>query len=77
MRALVPVPDRLPYRIDFEVRDGDPKEQILKVAREIRADLIVMGARILANPAAVWGSTIAGVLRQGRYPVLAVRHLAE
>ena len=36
-----------------------------------------MGARILTNPAAVWGSTIAGVLRDGRYPVLAVRHLGE
>ncbi|MBI2819100.1 MAG: universal stress protein [Acidobacteria bacterium] len=77
MRALIPFPNRLPYQIDFEVRDGDPKEQILRVARENRADLIIMGARILANPAAVWGSTIAGVLRHGRYPVLAVRHLGE
>jgi nucleotide-binding universal stress UspA family protein len=77
MRALIPFPERLPYQIDFEVRDGDPKEQILRVAREKRADLIVMGARVSANPAAVWGSTIAGVLRHGRYPVLAVRHLGE
>ncbi|MBI3934678.1 MAG: universal stress protein [Acidobacteria bacterium] len=77
MRTFVPVPDRLPYPIEFEVRDGDPKEQILHVAKEKRADLIVMGARVLANPAAVWGSTIAGVLRDGRYPVLAVRHLGE
>jgi len=77
MRALIPFPDRLPYPIDFEVRDGDPKEQILRVAKENRADLIIMGARILTNPAAVWGSTIAGVLRHGRYPVLAVRHLGE
>ena len=77
MRALFPSPNRLPYQIDFEVRDGDPKEQILRVAKECRADLIIMGARILSNPAAVWGSTIAGVLRDGRYPVLAVRHLGE
>lgn len=77
MRALIPLPDRLPYRMDFEVRDGAPREQILRVARENRADLIVMGARLSANPATVWGSTIAGVLRRGRYPVLAVRHLGE
>jgi nucleotide-binding universal stress UspA family protein len=77
MRALVPFPERLPCRIEFEVRDGNPQEQILKVAKEARADLIVMGARVLANPAAVWGSTIAGVLRRGRNPVLAVRHLGE
>jgi nucleotide-binding universal stress UspA family protein len=77
MRALVPFPERLPYRIDFEVRDGEPREQILKVAKERRADLIVMGARILANPAAVWGSTIGGVLRRGSYPVLAIRHFGE
>ncbi|HLA39928.1 MAG TPA: universal stress protein, partial [Candidatus Glassbacteria bacterium] len=77
MRALIPFPNRLPYKIDFEVRDGDPKEQILLVAKEARADLIILGARLSANPAAVWGSTIAGVLRHGRYPVLAVRHLGE
>lgn len=77
MRALIPFPERLPCQVEFEVRDGDPQEQILRVAKEKRADLIIMGARILENPAAVWGSTIAGVLRDGRYPVLAVRHLGE
>jgi len=77
LRALIPAPDRLPCQMDFEVRDGEPREQILRVAKEKRADLIIIGARILANPAAVWGSTIAGVLRHGRYPVLAVRHLGE
>ncbi|HWP84024.1 MAG TPA: universal stress protein, partial [Terriglobia bacterium] len=53
MRALVPAPDRLPCRMEFEVRDGDPTRQILQVAREKRADLIVLGARVLTNPAAV------------------------
>jgi nucleotide-binding universal stress UspA family protein len=77
MRELVPTAASLPYEIEFEVRDGDPREQILRVAKEKRADLIIMGARISANPAAVWGSTIAGVLRHGRYPVLAIRHLGE
>ena len=54
-----------------------PKEQILKFAREKRADLIIMGARVLKGAGVPWGSTIAGVIRDGRFPVLAVRHLAE
>jgi nucleotide-binding universal stress UspA family protein len=77
MRELVPFPDRLPCRIDFEVRDGDPKQQILHVAKEKKADLIVMGARMWGGPGSTWGSTIAGLLRDGRYPVLAIRHLGE
>jgi len=80
-RALAPVHPAAPIArmVNRVVLDlwGDPKEQILRVAKECRADLIIMGARILSNPAAVWGSTIAGVLRDGRYPVLAVRHLGE
>jgi nucleotide-binding universal stress UspA family protein len=77
MRALIPSPERFPCPVSYEVRDGDPKEQILKFAKEQRADLIVMGARILKGPGVTWGSTIAGVIRDGRFPVLAVRHLGE
>jgi nucleotide-binding universal stress UspA family protein len=77
MRELVSFPERLPCRVEFEVRDGDPTDQILRVAKEKKASLIVMGARVLSNPAAMWGSTITGVLRNGRYPVLAIRHLGE
>jgi nucleotide-binding universal stress UspA family protein len=77
MSSLAPSPERFPYRIEHEVRDGDATEQILQVARERRADLIIMGARVLAVPGLAWGSTIAGVVRDGRFPVLAVRHLAE
>jgi nucleotide-binding universal stress UspA family protein len=77
MRALVPSPELFPCPVSYEVHDGDPKEQILKFAKENRADLIVMGARILEGPGLAWGSTIAGVIRDGRFPVLAVRHLGE
>jgi nucleotide-binding universal stress UspA family protein len=77
MRALVPFPNRLPCQMEFEVRDGEPKAQILRVAKERKADLILMGARMWAGPGSTLGSTIAGVIRDGRFPVLAIRHLAE
>ncbi len=77
MRALLPAPERLACPVSYEVRDGDPKEQILKFAKEKRADLIIMGARVLKGAGLTWGSTIAGVIRDGRFPVLAVRHLGK
>ena len=75
MRELLPSPGGFPCRVEYEVRDGDPQAQILRFAKEKRADLIVMGARILEGAVGVWGSIIAGVVRDGRFPVLAVRHL--
>ena len=77
MRALVPFPERLPCQIEFEVRDGVPTEQITRVAKEKKADLILMGARMWAGPGTAWGSTIAGIVRDGRYPVLAIRHMGD
>jgi len=77
MRALVPSPERFPCPVSYELRDGEPKEQILKFAKESRTDLIIMGARISKGAGLTWGSTIAGVIRDGRFPVLAVRHLGE
>lgn len=63
--------------ISYEVRHGNGKEEILQVAGEKRADVIVMGSKGLGMTAAAWGSTISGVVRDGRFPVLAVRHLHE
>ena len=77
MRALIPFPDQLPCRVEFEIRDGEPTDQILSVAKEKKADLIVVGARTWAGPGSTWGSTIAGLLRDGRYPVLTIRHSGE
>ena len=77
MRDLVPFPERLPCQVEFEVRDGEPNDQILSVAKEKKADLIVVGARTWSGPGSTWGSTVAGLLRDGRYPVLTIRHLGE
>ena len=79
LRILVPDPSHTHCEIEYEVRDGDPGEQILDCAAEKKADLIVMGARGLGKSAlpspVCWGSTLSGVIRDGRYPVLAIRHL--
>ncbi|MBI4442339.1 MAG: universal stress protein [Acidobacteria bacterium] len=62
--------------VSYEIRAGHPKEQILKMAEEKHADLIVMGARGLGRSAGPWGSTISNVVRDGRFPVLGVCELA-
>ena len=62
--------------VSYEVRHGNAKEQILKIAAEKNPDLIVMGAHGLGRSAVAWGSTISEVVRDGRFPVLGVRELA-
>jgi len=61
--------------VAYEVRHGNPKEEIPKVAEEKKADLIVMGARGVGRSTIAWGSNSSGVVRDGRLPVLVVRHL--
>lgn len=58
--------------IESEVRLGVATEEILRFAEEQDADLIVLGSRGLGMAANQRGSTISGVLRDGRFPVLAV-----
>jgi universal stress protein A len=71
---VVPEAARKRCEVSYEVRHGHPKEEILSVAEEKNADLIVMGARGLGRSGLAWGSTISGVVRDGRFPVLAIRH---
>jgi nucleotide-binding universal stress UspA family protein len=59
--------------IVFDARHGDPKEEILRVADETSADLIVTGARGTSGSSAPWGSVSSAVVRDGRFPVLVVR----
>ena len=60
-------------KIIFDARHGDPKEEILRVADETSADLIVTGARGTSESAVPWGSVSSAVVRDGRFPVLVVR----
>ena len=61
--------------VSYEIWHGNAKDKILEVAEKKNADLIVMGAKGLGKSEIVWGSTISGVVRDGRFPVLALRHL--
>lgn len=70
------VPDR-PVDIEYQIREGAPAEELLRAAREIGADLIVLGThgrtglrRLLT------GSVAESVLRHAPCPVLAL-HTGE
>lgn len=75
IQRQVPTAAKKKCEISYEVRHGGAQEQILQFAEEQEANLIVMGSRGLGKSRAVWGSTISGVVRDGRFPVLAVPHL--
>ena len=55
------------------VREGDPAKTIAAVAREVRADLIVLGAQRKRALAALTGTTAERVASSTRSPVLIVR----
>jgi nucleotide-binding universal stress UspA family protein len=77
IQAVIPEAARERCELHYEVRQGKPREEILKYAAEVNPDLIVMGSRGNGKSSVVWGSTISGVMRDGRYPVLAIRHLYD
>ena len=71
----------LARRLRYAVAVGKPALEIIKTARRVRADLIVMGTRGLSGVSRLLiGSTAEQVLRKSAIPVLAVRgrrsHLA-
>jgi nucleotide-binding universal stress UspA family protein len=45
LRELVATEADLHCKLDFEVAVGEPVEQILRIAKETKADLIIMGAK--------------------------------
>jgi nucleotide-binding universal stress UspA family protein len=73
--GLVPEQVKSRCEVIYEIRHGNPKEEILKVAQEKDADLIMTGARGAGNSGAPWGSVSSAVVRDGRYPVVVVREL--
>jgi nucleotide-binding universal stress UspA family protein len=77
IHQVIPEAARNRCELTYEVRQGNPREQILQYAQEMRPDLIVMGSRGSGRSSVVWGSTISGVARDGRFPVLSLRHLTD
>jgi nucleotide-binding universal stress UspA family protein len=72
-KVLEPIRSRLPSATGL-VRCGSPWEQILEVAREQGADLIVVGSHGRKGvPRALLGSIAEKVLRLSTVPVLTVR----
>jgi nucleotide-binding universal stress UspA family protein len=72
---LVPEAAQRDLHTVFEVRHGDPKTEVLKVAQEKGADLIIMGARGTSSIAVPWGSVSSHVVRGSELPVMVVRRL--
>ncbi|WP_028583155.1 universal stress protein [Desulfogranum mediterraneum] len=70
-----PAPDGVciePERLSIKVTRGYPEEQILKVAKEIGADMIIMGAHEKGFMHTFLGSVAKRVLRRSRIPVIIV-----
>jgi nucleotide-binding universal stress UspA family protein len=68
------LPASAPFRCEARLRNGKAYVQILDVAAEERADLIVMGVRGRSPvDLAVFGSTTNQVVRQAPCPVLMLR----
>jgi nucleotide-binding universal stress UspA family protein len=59
---------------DIQVVEGDPRERIVEIAQDWRADLVVIGGRGLgALMGALLGSVSTAVLRRAVCPVLVVK----
>ncbi len=74
LRELVQGETEPHCKLDFEVADGEPVEQILRIAAETEADLIVMGAKARGTLAGNVPHTKAyRVVCEAQCPVLTVR----
>lgn len=58
---------------DLRLEVGSPKQEIIRVAEEIKADLIIIGSHGRHGLALLLGSTANGVLHHATCDVLAVR----
>ena len=56
IQRLVPKAARERREVVYEIRHGNPKDEILRVAEEKHADLIITGARGMERSAVSWGS---------------------
>jgi nucleotide-binding universal stress UspA family protein len=70
---LVPESTGAGCEVSYEIRHGSPRAEILRVASEKGADLIVMGARGISEGEHAWGSNSSAVVRAAKFPVLVVR----
>ena len=77
LQALVPGTVRIATPVDTRIEVGTPYREILRVAAEAHADLVVMGTHGRGALERLFvGSTAQHVVRQAQCPVLTVRHRA-
>jgi nucleotide-binding universal stress UspA family protein len=73
LEKLIPADTQKGHKIAITVRTGSPYKEIVQLASEEKADLVVMGVRgHNAVDLAVFGSTTYRVIQLGTCPVLAV-----
>jgi nucleotide-binding universal stress UspA family protein len=74
LRKLVPVVSEMHCKVEVRVVFGDPAEQILRIAKEANAELIVMGAKARSSLAGNLPHTKAyRVVCEAPCPVLTIR----
>lgn len=68
-------PEKRSFHIETHVREGKPFVEIIRVAKEIPADVIVVGSHGLTGIAeTLFGSTAEKVVRKAPCAALVVRH---
>jgi nucleotide-binding universal stress UspA family protein len=72
VQGLIPDEAQSPYRLDQRIAFGEPDSEILAVAAEEAADLIVMGTHGKRALGHLFGSTVRSVVRDAKCPVLVV-----
>lgn len=73
MQMLVDSVDLPAEKVAYTVTFGSPRDEILITAKDIQADLIVIGSRRPNISTHLLGSTAAGVVRYADISVLVVR----
>jgi nucleotide-binding universal stress UspA family protein len=59
--------------VSYEIRTGNPAEEITKLSEEIDFDLIIMASRRISSSVRFLGSTTKKVLDSVRKPTLIIR----
>lgn len=78
MQRLIPEEAPLWTQIMVQVEIGDVVEEVLNVAAEINADLIVLGVNSDVSFWPIHGDdTVYSIIAQAKSPVLSIRHRAE
>jgi nucleotide-binding universal stress UspA family protein len=72
LRTLIPDEARSSYRIEEHVAFGEAGREIVRIAAEEEADLVVMGNHRHGPLGGLFGSTVRDVLREAPCPVLLV-----